>query len=730
MLENYLQQYYGYNEFRPHQKEIIEAILNKEDVLAILPTSHGKSICYQLPAIISGKPSIVLTPLISLMMDQQSNLAKLGIKSCTFNSVNDQKQLKVEILTGNYLIVYITPEALINSYEWLKSLNNTIGIGLFAVDESHCVLWGDSFREAYNKLDCLKEWFPTIPILALTGTATKKVINDIVDKLKLEEPLFIKTSLDRPNIYFEVKPKGKLSDLVIDQCTIIYCQTRKKVEKTANELQSLGVSCLAYHAGLTDKERTITQDKFMNGEIICVVATNAFGLGINKDNVRQVLHIGSPKDVESFCQEFGRAGRDGKPSKSIVYFSNGDFHTNHKLISDLTGELKEYKEEMCKAMEKYAYTTECRRKFLLSYFDQVPEFNEHCCDNCDNLDSVELDLTDQTRLFLNLATAYPFKFGKVKLISCLKGSKAKDLPKTLTNCKFFNLDSNTLENWKNTVQHISNAGFIKEVSTESGFGMVVGVDALGKEWLSKNERFTVRVKNEVKIKKIVTPKIKEVITPEIRDRIVITPEIKRVTNYEIRDHIVITSDTRNIVITPDIKRLIFGDLIINVEHKLDNNVKLAKITTQNVKLPQIATQNIKLPQIMTQNIKLPQIMTQPKSDKVIETKAKKLTTHQQTYELFHNEGKSIDEISQIRGIKSVTLEDHLAKCLKEGLLLRTSDLNLTKNIYDSIVKVINELGIESKLRPILSRCAKSINYLQIKIVLAMLETNLGFEQLL
>ena len=306
--EQYLFETFGFNSFRGSQKVIIEAIAyQKIDVCCIMATGHGKSMCYQLPALITGQPSIIISPLLSLMEDQSTNLAKVGVKACCYNSsLKDKTKAYDDILAGEYQIIYITPETVVNSQGLLTDLNEKIGISLIAIDEAHCVsLWGNSFRSSYLQLSCLKTWLPKVPILALTGTATPAVEKDIIKLLELHKPLQIRTGSDRPNLSYYVHQKSlPMTDLMSQLKTdgqinkdsvIIYCPTGKDTEQIASLLINQGISAKAYHAGLSPAVRNEIHHEFLDQTVTCMVATVSFGMGIDKPDIRKVIHYGCPK---------------------------------------------------------------------------------------------------------------------------------------------------------------------------------------------------------------------------------------------------------------------------------------------------------------------------------------------------------------------------------------------------------------------------------------------------
>jgi len=478
--EEYLLRVYGYDNFRECQKEIISSLIEeKRDVCCVMATGHGKSICYQLPAIITNKCSIVISPLLSLMEDQKINLENLGISVCCYNSnLINKNIINLKILKGDYTVIYITPETIKTSYNMLIRLNKKIGISLFAIDESHCVsLWGHSFRNSYLELDCIKDFFPDIPIITLTGSATDKVQDDIIHHLKLKNPLKIKTSMNRQNLSYYVHDKTTiLKDLKHyskDESMIIYCQKRKDTEKICKILKNENFNCEYYHAGLNTCEKNEIHINFINDDIKCIIATLAFGMGIDKPNIRKIIHYGCPKDIESYVQETGRSGRDGDLSECHIYFSMKDFSTNQFFINQIQNEeLKEHKECIKQKMEKYLYLRTCRRKYMLNYFNE--EYNNNnldyiCCDNCNNGLDNEVqneDVTKELKYFIGLINSLNVKYGKIMLIDILRGSRNKKITNKLMENKYYGVGNYKSNDWwRYFVQHLNNEGVIKTNSS-------------------------------------------------------------------------------------------------------------------------------------------------------------------------------------------------------------------------------------------------------------------------
>jgi len=384
-----LKENFGFENFRPNQEEIINCILSGKDTLAIMPTGGGKSICFQLPALMFPGIAIVISPLIALMKDQVDSLKANGIAACFINSSQsgEEQELHIQNLKDNKTkIVYVAPESL----SFLENAFSQITVSLIAIDEAHCIsAWGHDFRPAYTNLGYLKKRFPSTPILALTATADKATRSDICDQLNLTDPEIFVASFDRKNLSLEVRPALDRVKQIIDfiknkpnESGIIYCLSRKTTEELAEKLQKIGIKAKAYHAGLENKIRSKTQDEFINDDCQVVCATIAFGMGIDKSNVRWVIHYNLPKNIEGYYQEIGRAGRDGLPSETILFESYGDLIQLKKFASEgLNADVQLAKLER---MKQYTDAFSCRRKILLSYFGEL--VSEDCgnCDICKN----------------------------------------------------------------------------------------------------------------------------------------------------------------------------------------------------------------------------------------------------------------------------------------------------------------------------------------------------------
>lgn len=439
-LEAALKHFFGYDTFRPGQKKIIEAALQNKDLLTIMPTGGGKSLCFQLPALLREGLTIVVSPLIALMQDQVDALQDNGIDATYLNSTleyEERRSRQIAILKNQVKLLYVAPERLLNERFglFLDRVQNDVGISAIAIDEAHCVSeWGHDFRPEYSKLKLIRQRYPQIPLQALTATATKRVQQDIIRQLNLRSPDVHVASFDRANIFYEVQPKDrniyrKLLRAIRTEsgAGIVYCLSRRSVEDVATRLRHDGIDALPYHAGLSDRERSYNQTSFLRDDVRVIVATIAFGMGINKPDVRFVFHYDLPRSLESFYQESGRAGRDGEPSKSILFFSLGDRNKIDYLIQQKpdNNEQKIARQQLRQVID-YAEGHDCRRRIILSYFGERYRGNCDRCDNCLNPKPIE-DWTVEAQKFLSCVARCQEKFGTNHIVDVLIGSRKQKI---------------------------------------------------------------------------------------------------------------------------------------------------------------------------------------------------------------------------------------------------------------------------------------------------------------
>ncbi|HSN47635.1 MAG TPA: DNA helicase RecQ, partial [Flavobacterium sp.] len=465
ILHAKLKENFGFEKFRPNQEDIINCILSGQDTLAIMPTGGGKSICFQLPALVLSGITTVISPLIALMKDQVDSLKANGIAACFINSSqsSEEQQLHIQNLRDNKVkLVYVAPESL----SYLENTFSQITVSLIAIDEAHCIsAWGHDFRPAYTKLGYLKNRFPSTPILALTATADKATRTDITQQLNLVHPKTFVASFDRKNLSLEVRPALDRVKQIIDfikdkhnECGIVYCISRKTTEELAEKLQKIGIKAKAYHAGLDSKLRSNTQDAFINDELQVVCATIAFGMGIDKSNVRWVIHYNLPKNIEGYYQEIGRAGRDGLPSETVLFESYGDMIQLQKFASEgLNAEVQLAKLER---MKQYADALSCRRKILLSYFGELVTENCGNCDICKNPPAF-FDGTVIAQKALSAIIRLQESEPLPVIVDFLRGSKnASIYEKGYQNLKTYNVGADiSWYDWNQYIIQLINLGF-------------------------------------------------------------------------------------------------------------------------------------------------------------------------------------------------------------------------------------------------------------------------------
>ena len=485
-----LRTYYGYNSFRQNQREIIEHVMQGQDALVLMPTGGGKSICYQIPALTMPGTAIVISPLISLMKDQVETLRANGIEADALNSGNDpavDTVIRRKCFSGNIKLLYISPEKLMAEIDYLLS---HIQISLFAIDEAHCISqWGHDFRPEYTQLGILREKFPDVPIMALTATADKITREDIIKQLNISKAKEFISSFDRPNLSLSVKRGYRAAEKMHFitnfikarpmEAGIIYCLSRKNTEKVASDLQKKGINAAPYHAGMSTFERNQTQERFKNDQISVVCATIAFGMGIDKSNVRWVIHYNMPKSIESFYQEIGRAGRDGAPADTVLFYSLAD-------IVQLTEFARQSGQQVVnmdklRRMQEYADSSVCRRRILLNYFS---EQTDHDCGNCDVCENPpkRFDGTRYVQMALSAAMRTDETIRISTIIEIVKGIRSPFVTRHgYDQLKTFGVGKDlTTNDWQDYLLQMLQMGFIEIAYND---GNKVKVTDIGKDVL-------------------------------------------------------------------------------------------------------------------------------------------------------------------------------------------------------------------------------------------------------
>ena len=712
-----LKKFFGYDNFRVGQEEIISHILNHEDCLGIMPTGAGKSICYQIPAMLFDGTCIVVSPLISLMKDQVDNLNQIGIPCAFINSSLSQYEYGQTIenaSNGMYKIIYVAPERL-NSDVFLNLLKK-LNISMFAIDEAHCVSrWGHDFRPSYVEIaNVILNLTPRPIVTAFTATATDIVKKDIIDLLHLQNPFSITTGFDRKNLYFSVNTAENRKKFIYtyvqshsDESGIIYCLTRKSVDDLYDNLLHLGIKASKYHAGMSDKDRVSNQNDFVYDKTSVMVATNAFGMGIDKSNIRYVIHFNIPRDIESYYQEAGRAGRDGGRSSCILLFNRSDIITNKFLIEQ--GGLSNYSNEYKKLndMVDYCNTDKCLRKYILEYFGESPDFDE--CGNCSNcLSEVEVtDITTDSKKILSCIKRMHERFGSNLVTDVLKGSstskiKSLGFDRLSTYGIMSDYSKSTI---KDLISFLITEGYIKNVGDKYP---VLILAPSANDVLFKNKAVFIKKKIEKLnddtnlesgLQKPVDSVLFDILKKlraEIANKFNVPPFIvfTDISLKEMASNYPISEDSfLNISGVGHYKMERYGHIFLNsIQDYVKSNGIDVYIDDKNL---DFSKDDIKLDNF---NVKK-------------DSKKEKVNTRKVSYDLY-KQGKSIDDIPNIRGLTKQTIENHLLTCYENGL-----DIDLTKDINtqykDIIFDVIRKLGVD-KLKPLKEALPDEVTYFDIR----------------
>ncbi len=504
-LEQALKYYFGYDNFRLGQRQIIEQALENRDLLIVMPTGGGKSLCFQLPALLKKGVTIVVSPLIALMQDQVESLRDNGIAATFLNSSLNGHQTRSReeaIVNGKVKLLYVAPERLLSDrfLPFLDLVHHQVGISAFAIDEAHCVSeWGHDFRPEYRQLKSLRKRYPDIPTLALTATATDRVRGDIIQQLGLKQPSIHTASFNRQNLYYEVRQKTKnayaeLLEIIRENegSGIIYCLTRKKVDELTFKLEHDKISALSYHAGLTDEERAKNQTRFIRDDVRIMVATIAFGMGINKPDVRFVVHFDISRNLESYYQESGRAGRDGEPSKCILFFGYGDIKTIEFLINQKPDPQEQLiAKQQLRQMIDYADGTDCRRTIQLGYFGERYAGNCGNCDNCRSPKPVQ-DWTLEAMKFLSCVARTKERFGMLYIIDVLRGAKNQKINQNEHNkLSTYGIGKDrSVEEWRILGRSLLHQGLLEQ--TNDGYS-VLKLNALSWEVMRKQRTVSLAI---------------------------------------------------------------------------------------------------------------------------------------------------------------------------------------------------------------------------------------------
>ncbi|MCG8384252.1 MAG: DNA helicase RecQ [Cytophagales bacterium] len=700
-----LQGVFGYQQFRPQQEEIIQSVLSARDTLVLMPTGGGKSLCYQIPALVKDGIAIVISPLIALMKDQVDALRLYGIAAAYLNSTQTQEQqshIMTQLRNGELKLLYLAPERLLGREEQFIGFIKTLNVSLVAVDEAHCISsWGHDFRPEYLSLSKItKALGPAVPTIALTATADDLTRNDIAEKLELDRPNIMVTGFNRPNIQYLVKPKrntyGHLLEFLSsrrEDSGIIYTLRRVDTEELAEQLRNDGFSAKPYHAGLERQVKDRHQEEFLRDETKIIVATIAFGMGIDKSNVRFVVHMDLPKNIEGYYQETGRAGRDGLPSVALMFYSYADYFTLQKLVSiEGNEEQSQVMEKKLKEMADYGDLKTCRRRYLLQYFGE--QAGPYCgnCDNCLN-NYEEIDATEIAQKALSAVVRLEQRFGANYVIDFLRGSASQKIWEGHKTLKTFGVGAElSKEDWRHYINELLQHGLLKR---SQGQYPVLQLTDQSMKVLHGHESVT--------LTKAVKPS--PVTVGEEH------PEVHAELAVQLKELRKMIADSENVP-----AYVVFSDASLQelVMYLPATEAELERINGfGEVKVKRygqvILEQIISYCKPLGLTSQLPATSLKRKREK-----SSPGETHFKTLELLQS-GKTIDEIASARGLAPGTIESHLDKLIKMGKL-RAKEV-VSENRINEILKVLSNTQ-DVGLRPIKEQLPEDFSYGEIRMVVS------------
>ena len=695
-----LKQYFGYDSFRPMQAEIIEAVFQKKDTVVLMPTGGGKSICFQIPAITMPGTALVVSPLISLMQDQVVGLRANGVKAAFLNSTQDsteQQQVEDDFFQGELDLLYVSPEKLCS--ESFLPLLQRANLSLVAIDEAHCVSsWGHDFRPEYTKLKFLKKQFPDIPVIALTATADRITRDDIIEQLRLNAPKTFLASFDRPNLSLEVRGGQRRKEQIIqflrkrpDDSGIVYCLSRKSTEKLAADLNQAGFKAGAYHAGMSSEERATVQDRFLKDELPIVCATIAFGMGIDKSNVRWVIHYNLPKNLENYYQEIGRAGRDGAPAQTMLFYSYQDVMMLTDIIQKNESENTEVQLAKLDRMKQYAESLACRRRILLNYFNE--DYNDNCgnCDICRNPPQA-FDGTVIAQKALSAVYRLREKVGLNLLVDILRGSGRREIRDLgYDQIKTFGAGRDIAASaWLSYLSQLINLGYLEIAYDHYG---VLRLTSASERVLFKKEKVELvriatlkerRAQEKVKLK---TPtkadRIRDELFEELRALRRKLAQQKGVPPY------IIFSDAT-------LEEMAAAKPVSDAEMKMISGVGDRKLQLYG---------DVFMRAIIDYQAE--------------KGNAKPGSTQRISYELYQ-QGKSIEEIAIQRDIQVNTIYSHLASCYLNGENLAIEDL-VSQETIETVEKALPYLEKPVRLKALYEMFDGQVDYGPLRLALTHLQ---------
>jgi len=699
-----LKQYFGYEVFRPMQGEIIQSIFNKNDTLVLMPTGGGKSICYQVPAIVMEGVCVVISPLIALMKDQVEGLKANGVPAAFLNStLSAGEQQTIENLTikGAIKLLYVSPEKLV-SPSFLQFLGQ-FPISLFAIDEAHCIsTWGHDFRPEYSQLKILKDQFPKVPLIALTATADKLTRKDIVTQLHFHSPKIFIASFNRPNLSLTVLPgQNRLKTILTfiknkpNQSGIIYCLSRKTTEGVAQKIRENGIDAAHYHAGLSGTERSRIQDRFINDSVPIICATIAFGMGIDKSNVRWVIHYNLPKNIESYYQEIGRAGRDGLKSDTLLFYSYADvfmlrgFIEDAEYVNEQRNAQKQVQLAKLERMQQYADALLCRRKILLNYFSENLEDNCNNCDVCKNPPAF-FDGTTIAQKALSAIARLKEKVATGTLIDVLRGASKKEIFQSgYHQIKTYGTGNDiSYRDWQQYLLQMLNLGLI-EIAYDQANTLKLTPGSKGVLFEHK------------KVNLVQLADIKKKIEERIRK-----PKSKRQQlNEELFERL--RKLRKDIAATEHIPPyLVFTDATLH-------EMVAEKPTTENEmrQIPGLGQRKLQLYGELFINEIIGFIQQQIKEGNKV-----KGSTYIATYE-YYKKGMAVEEIAKQRQLNPTTIYSHLAHLYEKGNNIDILQY-ISKEELRKIMHAIDIIGITDKLKELYEYLNEETDYYKIRLGIA------------
>jgi ATP-dependent DNA helicase RecQ len=695
-----LKKYFGYDSFRPMQEEIIQTVYDKKDALVLMPTGGGKSICYQIPAITMDGICIVVSPLISLMKDQVESLKASGVNAAFLNSSlssAEQKEVEDDLFYGKIKLLYVSPEKMVS--QSFQPLLKQTKVNLFAIDEAHCISsWGHDFRPEYTKLKFLKTQFPNVPVIALTATADKITRRDIVRQLTLSEPKIFIASFDRPNLSLTVRPGQKKIQQILDfiklrpnQSGIIYCLSRKNTEKVAEKLNASGIKAAFYHAGIDSAKRSKVQEDFINDNVPVVCATIAFGMGIDKSNVRWVIHHNLPKNIEGYYQEIGRSGRDGADADTLLFYSFGDVMVLRDIIQSNKSENVEVQLSKLERMQQFAESLICRRKILLGYFGETLQNDCGNCDVCKNPPK-SFDGTVIAQKALSAIVRLNEKVGVGMLIDVLRGSKRQEiLQNGFEKIKTYGAGADiSFADWQQLIYQLINFGYIEIAYDKNN---TLKLTEAAKDILFKKQ-------------KVQLVKITDIKQRQELQRAQLKQKSKR---QRVRDELFekLRQLRKQLAQKKGVPPyLIFSDASLEemAATRPTNESEMANISgVGEVKLKQFGKSFIKE-------------IIDFIGEKSVEGVKIHGTTQLLTYQLYKR-GFSAEQIAVERDLSLQTVHDHLVKMYAKDEGINISHF-VKKSEINKIVSVLQNIASPYKLKDIFDQLNGEIPYYQIRFALA------------